>query len=147
MKFTLALVFSVLSTLAAALPAEDISAATVNVRYDQTYDNSGESLSVVACSDGPNGLLTKGFTTFGSLPTFPNIGAAQAVAGWNSPSCGTCWRLTYNGTSINVIAIDHAGDGFNLSLEAMNTLTKGQAVFDGIVQATATQLTSTQCGL
>ncbi|KAA1477715.1 Cerato-platanin [Dentipellis sp. KUC8613] len=147
MKFTLALVFSVLSTLAAALPAEDIPTATVNVRYDQTYDNSGESLSVVACSDGPNGLLTKGFTTFGSLPGFPNIGAAQAVAGWNSPNCGTCWKLTYNGKSINVIAVDHAGDGFNLSLEAMNTLTNGQAVFDGIVQATATQVAASQCGL
>ncbi|KAF8577426.1 hypothetical protein K439DRAFT_1639753 [Ramaria rubella] len=32
------------------------------------------SLSIVACSNGVNGLLTKGFTTFDSLPTFTNIG-------------------------------------------------------------------------
>ncbi|TFY80993.1 hypothetical protein EWM64_g3012 [Hericium alpestre] len=135
------------STSIVALVALIPSALAVSVRYDQTYDNAGQSLSTVACSDGPNGLLTKGFTTFGSLPSFPNIGAAQAVAAWNSPNCGTCWRLTYNGTSINVIAIDHAGDGFNLSLEAMNKLTNGQAVFDGVVQATATQVAASACGL
>ncbi|CAL1716484.1 unnamed protein product [Somion occarium] len=76
-------------------------AATVSVSYDQVYDQSSNSLATVACSDGSNGLLTKGFTTFGSLPSFPNIGGAPAVGGWNSPACGTCWRLAFNGTSIN----------------------------------------------
>ncbi|KAI9452945.1 Cerato-platanin [Lactarius psammicola] len=89
-------------------------ASAVNVRYDTAYDNSQASLST-------------GFTTFGSLPSFPNIGAAQAIGGWNSTACGSCWKISFGGQSINVIAVDHAGDGFNLSLEAMDTLTNGRA--------------------
>ena len=123
------------------------TSTTVSVSYDQTYDNSGQSLSTVACSDGPNGLLTKGFTTFGSLPQFPNIGGAAAVAGWNSAQCGSCWQLTYNGKSINVLAIDHADSGFNLALGAMNTLTNGNAQFLGRINAQAQQVDASACGL
>ncbi|OCH96373.1 Cerato-platanin [Obba rivulosa] len=136
-----AAILATLALLSSAL------AQSVSVSYDQTYDNASGSLSTVACSNGPNGLETKGFTTFESLPDFPMIGGAPAVAGWNSPACGTCWELTYEGTSIIVLAVDHSGDGFNLSLEAMNKLTNGQATFLGRVTATSRQLTSTQCGL
>ncbi len=122
-----------------------VSAA--NVHYDTVYDNSKGSLSTVTCSDGANGLLTKGFTTFGSLPSFPNIGAAQAVGDWNSPACGTCWQITYGGKSINVTAIDTVKDGFNLSLEAMDTLTNGHAKEFGVVSAQATQVSKSYCGL
>ena len=122
-------------------------ASAIDVRYDTTYDNSQGSLSTVSCSDGANGLLTKGYTTFGSLPSFPNIGAAQAVTGWNSPACGSCWQITYEGETINVIAVDHADDGFNLSLEAMNTLTNGNAVGLGVINAQATQIDPQSCGL
>jgi len=122
-------------------------ASAVNVRFDTAYDNSQASLSTVACSDGANGLLTKKFTTFGSLPSFPNIGAAQAVGGWNSTACGSCWQISFGGQSINVIAVDHAGDGFNLSLEAMNTLTNGRAEELGVIDAQATQVDPSRCGL
>ena len=136
-------VFTIVSTLALF----SSSALGITVSYDTTYDNSGQSLATVSCSDGPNGLLTRGFSTFGSLPRFPNIGGAAAVGGWNSPSCGTCWRLTYQGRSINVLAIDHAGAGFNIALTAMNTLTNGQAVNLGRIDATATQVAASNCGL
>ena len=133
--------FAVTLALVAAAVATDI-------RFDATYDNAGQSLSTVSCSDGANGLLTKGFTTFGSLPTFPNIGAAQAIAGWNSPACGSCWNITFKGKSILVTALDHAGDGFNLALPAMNTLTNNQAVNLGVISgATATQVASSACGI
>ena len=123
------------------------AASATDVRYDTTYDNAQGSLSTVACSDGANGLLTKGYTTFGSLPSYPNITAAQAVAGWNSTSCGTCWQITYGDVSVNVLAIDHAADGFVLSLEAMNSLTGGNAVQFGTVDAQATQIDPQNCGL
>ncbi|KAI9069531.1 Cerato-platanin [Trametes sanguinea] len=125
------------------------SAFAVTLSYDQTYDNKSGDLHTVACSDGPNGLLTKGFTTFGSLPHFPNIGGAAAVAGWNSANCGTCWKLTYadTGKSINVLAIDHTDAGFNIALEAMNTLTNNQAEFLGRIDVSATQVAASQCGL
>ena len=136
-------------TLALALlaAASTSLAATVSVSYDETYDNASASLTSVACSDGTNGLITKGFSSFGSLPQFPNIGGASAIAGWNDAACGTCWTLTYNGRSINVLAIDHAGSGFNVALAAMNTLTNNQAAALGRINAEATQVAASVCGL
>lgn len=142
MRFTSIISFALCAVAALAAPA-----ATVQVTYDTVYDNKSNSLDIVACSNGPNGLETKGYTTFGSLKNFPNIGGAAAVAGWNSASCGTCWQLKYNGKTVNVVAIDHADDGFNLSLAAMNTLTNNQAEQLGVVQATVTQLPASSCGL
>ena len=127
-----------------ALGAAD---ATMTVSYDESYDSGSTSLANVACSDGTNGLLTKGFTTFSSLPHFPNIGGAAAIAGWNSASCGTCWQLTYHGKSINELAIDHADEGFNIALEAMNTLTGGQAQQLGRISASVKQVSASSCGL
>ncbi|KAF9453632.1 cerato-platanin-related secreted protein [Macrolepiota fuliginosa MF-IS2] len=129
-----------------------VSAATVSLSYDETYDASGTSLAVVACSNGSNGLLTQGFTTFGSLHNFPNIGGAPAVTGFNSPACGTCWQVTYtNGKgvkkSINVLAIDVGLAGFNIAKAAMNTLTGGQAVALGRVNVDAVQVAESACGL
>ena len=131
----------------AILAAAAAPALGVTLSYDETYDNSAGSLSTVACSDGSNGLLTKGFSTFGSLPHFPNVGGAQAVGGWNSASCGTCWQLTWNGKSINVLAIDHADEGFNVAKEAMDTLTGGQAAALGRIDVDATQVDASACGL
>lgn len=129
-----------------------VAQTTQTIRYDTNYDTASNSLSTVACSDGTNGLLTKGYSTFGSLPDFPYIGAAGAVEGWNSASCGTCWRLTYtpsSGTSYSVVvlAMDHADDGFNISEEALNELTGGQAEAAGTVQATVEQVDASECGL
>jgi len=93
-------------------------ASAITVSYDTGYDDGSRSLSAVSCSDGSNGLLTKGYTTQSSLPSFPRIGGASVIAGWNSASCGTCWSLTYNGNTINVLAMDHAAEGFNIALSS-----------------------------
>lgn len=123
------------------------SAATAaTVSYDTGYDNGSRSLTAVSCSDGPNGLITRyGWTTQGEVPGY--IGGAQAVSGWNSPNCGTCWQLTYNSKSIFVLAVDFAGAGFNIQLDAMNDLTNGQAVQLGRVDAAASQVAISNCGL
>ena len=126
--------------------------AQLTVSFDTAYDNANQSLSTVACSDGPNGLLTRGFTTFGSLPDFPFIGGAPAVTGFDSAGCGTCWKLTFVNSqgvskSINILAIDVATPNFNIALEAMNALTDGQATFLGRVPVTAVQVDSSVCGL
>jgi Cerato-platanin len=121
--------------------------SAITVSYDNGYDDGTRSLSVVSCSDGANGLLTKGYTTQSSLPSFPRIGGASVIAGWNSASCGTCWSLTYNGVSINVLAIDHAAEGFNIAQEAMDQLTGGQAVALGRVDAQYVQVDASVCGL
>lgn len=140
MKFTAALT-------PLALFVSSVRAATVTVSFDQFYDDASEPLTSVACSDGPFGLLTKGYTTFGSLPGFPNIGGADAISGYGSPSCGTCWRLTFEGRSINVLAIDRAGFGFSIVLQAMDRLSNGRATSLGHINADATRVSGSQCGL
>lgn len=120
--------------------------------FDPTYDNKSGSLDTVACSNGSNGLENKGFTTFGSLPNFPNIGGAPAVTEFNSVNCGTCWNLTFVNSagvskSINILAIDVATPNFNIAEEALNTLTGGQAVQLGRVPITASQVNASLCGL
>ncbi|EHK25601.1 small protein 1 [Trichoderma virens Gv29-8] len=129
-----------------ALFTAAVSADTVS--YDTGYDNGSRSLNDVSCSDGPNGLETRyHWSTQGQIPRFPYIGGAAAVAGWNSASCGTCWKLQYSGHTIYVLAVDHAASGFNIALDAMNALTGGQAVQLGRVSATATQVPVKNCGL
>ncbi|KAJ2926336.1 hypothetical protein H1R20_g10749, partial [Candolleomyces eurysporus] len=139
------------STSIPPTPTPSTPVVNTTVSYDTVYDNRAGSLSWVACSDGPNGLLTKGFTTFGSLPKFPLIGGAFAVAGWNSPNCGTCWELAYarNGTTtrINVLAIDVAVNSFNIALAGLNQLTGGQGVQLGRVNVQARQVSASLCGL
>ncbi|KAI8999131.1 immunomodulatory protein [Trametes punicea] len=137
-----------IKTLAlAALALLAPSALGVTVSYDPAYDKASSSLRTVACSDGTHGLLTQGFTTLGALPHFPNIGGAAAVAGWNSAQCGTCWALEYKGRTLTVLAVDHAQSGFNIALEAMNALTGGKAEQLGRIEATATQVDKSKCGL
>ena len=95
------LLISALSLVAAASSAPTYT-PTVQLTYDPTYDVASNSLDIVACSNGPNGLehldtrlmvynvasydLTRlsGYKTFGDLPSFPYIGGMQAVTG---PSC------------------------------------------------------------
>ncbi|KAM6500983.1 snodprot1 [Amanita muscaria] len=130
--------------LAALVTGESLS-------YDPAFDQGSTSLSTVSCSDGPNGLEPK-YTTFSSLPTFPNIGGVPAIAGWNSPNCGTCWQLTYTPASANptprsiyLLGIDRGGVGFNIALAAMNNLTNNQAVALGRVDVAAVQVDSSKC--
>ncbi|CAN8104293.1 unnamed protein product [Discula destructiva] len=123
-------------------------AQSVTVSYDNTYDNAALSFDYLTCSDGANGLVTKeGYSVLGDVPIFPYVGGAEAVAGWNSPNCGSCWQLTYNGNSITVLAVDHTATGFNLAQPALDALTGNQAVALGRVTATAVQVAASQCGL
>ncbi|KAI1401592.1 SnodProt1 [Hypoxylon fuscum] len=123
------------------------ASSAVTVSYDTGYDDNSRSLTAVSCSDGQNGLITRyGWQTQGDIPS-AYIGAADSIAGWNSPSCGTCYELSWNGKTINVLAIDHAGSGFNIALDAMNALTNGQAVALGRVDATSSQVALSACGI
>ncbi len=136
---------SFITPIAAILPAY-----SVLVHYDTVYDNSATSMGAVACSDGKNGLITKGYKTFGSLPSFPHIGAASAVEGYNSTSCGSCWQLSYTNqkttTSIYVTAIDRTVQGFVIAETALEHLGGQQAVDAGQINATATRVGGSFCG-
>lgn len=140
---------------AVAIPAQSdsnaVASQTVSISYDKKFDVGTSSLKTVSCSDGTNGLITQGYSTFNSLPGFPLIGGAPTVNSWNSPNCGKCYQLHYkNGNvdeTINMLAVDSAPGGFNLGLEAMNRLTKGNAEQLGRIHGTYTEVDKTQCGL
>ncbi|THU97709.1 SnodProt1 [Dendrothele bispora CBS 962.96] len=142
--------FSSLKLSAVLLPAV---ASAVNVFFDPVYNNPNGSLTTVACSNGSNGLITRfGFQNFSDVPTFPNIGGADVIQGFNSAGCGTCFNITFTDsnqttTSITYTALDVAGDGFVASEDALNTLTGGQAERLGVINATAVQLDPSACGL
>ena len=71
-----------------ALFAAPLAANAIRVSWDSVYDNGAQSLNTVACSDGANGLESKGFNVFSDFPTFPNI-TGSYVASYNSPNCGS----------------------------------------------------------
>ncbi|KAF8894771.1 Cerato-platanin [Infundibulicybe gibba] len=122
--------------------------SAIQVTFDPVYDNPNGLLTDGECTDGNPG---RGFTTYGGLPGFPHIGGAAVVTGFNSAGCGTCWQLvaTTGGVTrnITVIVMDGAGVGFNIAEGAMNDLTGGQAVQLGLIDATATQVAASVCGL
>ena len=128
-----------------ALVAPALATRVAKVTYDTIYDMPATPLTAVACSNGKNGLLTKGFTTFGSLPT-TNIGGMAGIV-FNSTECGSCWELSYEGKSVNVLAIDFAGDGFNVAESTLNILTDGNAVDLGHIEAEVKPADASACGL
>ncbi|KZT74061.1 Cerato-platanin-domain-containing protein [Daedalea quercina L-15889] len=135
--------FGISAVLALCASAVLGQSTSVNVTYDNYYDDGSNSVEYVACSEY---LETLGYTSLGSLPGFPNIGGAQSITGFDSSACGTCWSLTYGSNTIYVFAIDTANDGFNIAETAMNNLTNDQAEFLGRVLATASQVDGAQCG-
>ncbi|KXS12394.1 hypothetical protein M427DRAFT_59548 [Gonapodya prolifera JEL478] len=107
------------------------------------------SLSVTSCSDGTNGLITRGYT-MSSL--FPAVGAAS-FATWNSPECGGCWALTNaaNGVTVRLTVIDQCGivggydAHFDISPDVFATLGGSQGVADGHVFVTYSKVSATPC--
>jgi hypothetical protein len=147
--------FAVAAVLGLATPVFSYT-QTYTLSYDTTYDDGQNSLKNVACSNGEYGLLTRGYTTFDDIPTFPNIGAAPQIQGANSPYCGSCWELTYTdtygiSTSLNLTAIDTCttsnSDAFTISLEGMDYITQGQGAKLKSVPITVTRKAAGACGL
>ncbi|KAL4803555.1 Cerato-platanin-domain-containing protein [Aspergillus unguis] len=146
---------SALATLALAAPNPSLKTrqtGSTTLSYDPKFDVGSSSLNTVSCSDGDYGLVTEGYTTFDSLPTFARIGGAPTIAGWNDAKCGSCYSITWTSAtgasnSIIVTAIDSSPGGFNVATTAMNQLTGGRAEELGRVDVTYTEVGREQCGL
>ncbi|KAK7037546.1 hypothetical protein VNI00_011038 [Paramarasmius palmivorus] len=128
------------------------SAIAINLAWDTNYDSPNASLTTVACSNGDNGLITRfNFSTFSDLPTFPFIGAAPNIAGFNSPNCGTCFLLNFTNStgthSIHFTGIDVGVNSFVTGQNALNSLTNGQAEQLGVIPVNMTIVNATGCGL
>lgn len=137
----------------ACLSLLSVGSATT-VSYDTIFDDASGSLNTIACSDGSHGLITRGYKTFGSLPSYPFIGGTSDIDGWNSPNCGSCYQLVYidpndetKKKSINILAIDVAKEGFNVAKAALDELTGGNAEQFGNVDVEAKLVDRAVCGL
>ncbi|KAJ0422834.1 Cerato-platanin-domain-containing protein [Aspergillus carlsbadensis] len=152
------------ATLLPLLPALTFAAPSSNFKlfarqsgsttlsYDPKFDIGSTSLNTVACSNGDFGLVTEGYTTFDSLPSYFRIGGAPTIAGWGSDKCGACYQIQYTSAagavnSMFVTAVDAAPGGFNVGVQAMDLLTGGRAVELGRVDVVWTEVARENCGL
>ena len=143
-----------LLTISALLGLATLAFSQYTVIYDEFYDGNLNSLNSVACSTGDYGLITYGYNTFGQIPTYPMIGGAPQIQGWNSPNCGTCWNLTYTdphggSSSVTFTAINLSGDPgrYTISFAGMDELTNGNALTLDGASISATQLPESACAI
>jgi hypothetical protein len=120
------------------VPAAGPTFGTADIKIGEAYDNAGLSMLSTSCSDGENGLSTK-WATVGAVPNYPFVGAGPMIQ-WNSPQCGNCFSITYQGKTtktIYVTAIDSTGGAmnFNIATAAFSVLTGGNTAL-GNVKAT-----------
>ncbi|RXW25321.1 hypothetical protein EST38_g496 [Candolleomyces aberdarensis] len=122
MKFAFTSLFA---TLAYTLVAVAQPPLQTTINFDDRYCVGSTSLQTTACSTGENGLITRGFPTFGSLPTFPAIAGSQFVEGFNSTSCGACWEVfdPNTGRSVFLTLVNTAPTGFTLCTDTLLALT------------------------
>lgn len=92
---------------------------------------SNTPTGTLACSDGANGLQAKGHYDLAAL--YPYVMATSFIT-WNSPQCGSCWRVTnaVTGKTVYLTAIDGCGGPpsgfsahFDISPDAFNELDAG----------------------
>lgn len=122
------------------------SSETTMATFDTAYDDAGLSLTTVTCSNGENGLVTKGYNTIGDLPT-QNVGGAPTIKAFNDPNCGACYSLTYKNETVYVMAIDTAVNQFNVAQKVLDKLTNGHAQDFGSVAVEYEQVDGQKCGL
>ncbi|KAJ2920449.1 hypothetical protein H1R20_g2586, partial [Candolleomyces eurysporus] len=120
MKFT-----AIFVALTSALVAVAQPPLLSTINFDDRFCVGSTSLATTACSTGENGLITRGFPTFGSLPSFPAIAGSQIVEGFNSTSCGACWEVfdPNTGRSVFLTLVNSAPQGFILCTDTLLALT------------------------
>jgi hypothetical protein len=107
-----------------------------------------DSLSTVACSDGANGLMSWGYKDLSMV--FPYVTAWQP-ASWNSPQCGSCAKIAWNGKFTYVTVIDQCGvinsaySHFDMSREAFYGLFGDIGIAKGTMFANFTIVASSYC--
>ena len=126
-------VTSVLSIIAAFPASINSQAIPQRVTWNNFYDNGAQSALTLACAEW---AAQHNIQTLSEVPRFPFVGGAFFVNGTNTGQCGEFNVLldTQTGVGIEVTIVDAAAIGYVISLEAMNTLTDGQAQQLGSVE-------------
>lgn len=130
--------------------ASSSGAEAAFLTYHMYY--AGQPLTQVSCSDGTNGLITRwGHSTVD--PMFPYV-AATSNLNWNSPVCGTCYKVYSPDTkkTIYVTTIDKVGNPgpngelhFDLAYEAFIELLGNDGYLAGMASATYEAVSSSYC--
>ncbi|KAF3911383.1 Cerato-platanin [Dactylellina cionopaga] len=113
--------------------------AATDFKYDNNYSYSSNlALTSFACSDGPNGLITKtGARTVGELRARLQqnvwIAGSPFVSGWGSPKCGECYqaRNPKNNKSFKFVVIDHATPATVVGEDAFKSIGNTGSLFEG----------------
>ncbi len=149
MQFTTTTFFALLAASLSVIPAMAQSTPSV-LNYDTMFDSPSGTLGMTACpADG----ILEGHPTFGSLPTFPYIGGAYFVQGFNSSRCGSCYELSYKRSDGKVATrtytiINTVDHGFTSSLAAAMELTGlSRDEFPGDAAISAKEVPVAHCGL
>ncbi|KAF3390732.1 Heat-stable 19 kDa antigen [Talaromyces pinophilus] len=143
MKFTT--LHATLFTLSTSLALAANSTETATATFDTAYDDTDLSLSTVTCSNGENGLVTKGYGTIGDLPT-QDVAGSLTIKGWNDANCGACYSLSYKNETVYVVAIDAAVGEFNVAQKVLDKLTHGHAQEFGSVTVDYEEVDGSKCG-
>ncbi|KAF4963116.1 hypothetical protein FSARC_8829 [Fusarium sarcochroum] len=123
----------------ACLLSSTSSITVTTVTYNGIFDDATTSVKEFACWNGKKGSLIEdqGWVDLQDLPRV--IAGYEGVDGPDSPLCGTCWILEYEGRSRPMIVVDSAKSGFATDIKTMDSLTGGRATKFGRVNVTAFQ--------
>ncbi|KAF9821182.1 hypothetical protein IEO21_00790 [Rhodonia placenta] len=135
--------FTVASVLVLMFSPIALAQSTVSVIWNSDYDTSSTGMNTTTCAT----VLDQSYPTFGAVPTFPYLTGASFVTDSNTTGCGTCWSLVSDVGRTTVVVINGAADGFVITEEAANDLTDHHQFLWYTVQANATQLDASVCGL
>ncbi|KAK1255504.1 hypothetical protein MKX08_009499 [Trichoderma sp. CBMAI-0020] len=121
------------------------SAETVSVTFNSLYDDPSRPLSEVACWRKDTGFMPNlDWKIQKDALDFIGI---DAIRGSSHAQCFSCWKLEYGDKHVSLFAIDSADSGFVLSLNAMQSLTGGQARELAHIDVEATQVDASNCGI
>lgn len=130
--------FSTLFTTVLSMVA--LASATPGVvTWDGVYDQTTTSVYTFSCEQY---LHSRGWSQLDMVPTFPDVGAARAVEGWNSKNCGKCYKLSYTPKGqaqrwiiITAISTAQGNHDFVISRSGLDYLTYGKADALGYITA------------
>ncbi|RBR24287.1 uncharacterized protein FIESC28_02777 [Fusarium coffeatum] len=139
-----------MSRLASLTPLLSLTSANIvtTITYNGIFDDINTSVKEFACWNGKPGSLIEdqGWVSLADLPFV--LAGYEGVDGPDSPLCGTCWLVEYDGSYIPMIVIDSAKSGFATDIRTMDSITGGQATELGRVNVTAMQSPYlSDCGL
>jgi len=125
-----------------------LTITVTTLTYNGIFNDINTSVKEFACWSGKPGNLIEdqGWVSLEDLPYA--IAGYEGVDGPDSPLCGTCWVVEYEGRSEALIVIDSAKSGLATGIHTMNSLTGGKATYLGRANVTATQSPYlSDCGL